>query len=127
MDRVTVAEAAQRLGISKDAVRQRIRRNTIEYKRDERGSVYVLLPPEDAEQDAGAHADHDAVLLDYVETLKERIRNLEEESRRKDHILALQLEHMRALEPPSEARRGPLSDEEGTSRGGPRPGARSQP
>ena len=34
--------------------------------------------------------------------LKERIRHLEEESRRKDHLLAAALERIPAIEPPAE-------------------------
>ncbi len=43
MDRLTVAEAAERLGVTQDAVRQRVQRNTIEHERTEEGRVYVYL------------------------------------------------------------------------------------
>src|SRR5919112_1099640 len=45
MDRVTVQEAAQRLGISQDAVRQRIRRGSMRHDKDDKGRVYVYLNP----------------------------------------------------------------------------------
>src|SRR5918999_5591194 len=45
MDRVTVQEAAQRLGISQDAVRQRVRRGSMRHDKDDKGRVYVYLKP----------------------------------------------------------------------------------
>src|SRR5436305_6285735 len=41
MHRMTVAEAAQHLGITSDAVRQRIRRGSIHHGRHQDGKVYV--------------------------------------------------------------------------------------
>jgi len=44
------------------------------------------------------------VLLDYVQTLKERIERLEEESRRKDTIIMTMAQRIPELEPASEPR-----------------------
>jgi excisionase family DNA binding protein len=41
---LTVAQAAEVLGVSQDAVRKRIRRGTIQSGRDESGRVYVYVP-----------------------------------------------------------------------------------
>jgi excisionase family DNA binding protein len=41
---LTVAQAAEVLGVSQDAVRKRIRRGTIQSGRDESGKVYVYVP-----------------------------------------------------------------------------------
>lgn len=62
--RVTVAEAADRLGVSKDAVRARIKRGTIDHERDEAGNVFVFVPwgaAQDANQggDQGGDANAD--------------------------------------------------------------------
>lgn len=48
-DRVTVQEAARRLGIKDDAIRKRIQRGTLEHDKDADGRVYVYL---DATHDA---------------------------------------------------------------------------
>ena|SRR5215208_7212741 len=51
MDRVSVSEAATRLGVTPDAVRQRIRRGTIEYDKTEDGRYYVYLTAHDSRRD----------------------------------------------------------------------------
>jgi len=43
LDRLTVSEAAKRLEVSTEAIRQRIRRGTIEYDQDDDGKYYVYL------------------------------------------------------------------------------------
>src|SRR5215210_9599466 len=47
-----------------------------------------------------------------VEEMRDRIRYLEEESRRKDHLLAAALERMPAIEAPTEARESPVTSQE---------------
>ena len=43
MDRVTVAEAALRLGVKEQAIRKKIQRGTLTYDKDEDLRVYVYL------------------------------------------------------------------------------------
>src|ERR671915_2232058 len=98
MDKLTVAEAADRLGISQEAVRRRIGRGTIEYDKDDDGRVYVFLSPtntphdtvHDGIQDGVPVGVHDAL----VEELRARVIFLEaeledrkEKARRKDTII----------------------------------------
>jgi hypothetical protein len=124
--RLTVAQAADQLGISVDAVRARIKRETIEHVR-EGGRVYVLLG---ADQDDASHAQDNAQDADQaspedahdyrdelLEELKDRVRYLEEESRRKDHLLAAALERIPAIEAPSEATGGSETVSEEPRRG----------
>jgi excisionase family DNA binding protein len=47
-DRVTIQEAAQRLGVKEDAVRKRIQRGSMRHEKAEDGRVYVWV---DAAQD----------------------------------------------------------------------------
>jgi hypothetical protein len=57
--RVPLREAAQLLGVSKDAVRQRIRRGTIRSEKGEDGRVYVYVDASpDASQPQADHAGH---------------------------------------------------------------------
>ncbi len=84
---VNVQEAARILGVSKQAVRQRIYRNTIPHTKDTNGTVYVQITPPNAEGHGESNDVDNTVLLDYVATLKDRIKHLEEESSRKDHII----------------------------------------
>ena len=103
-----------------DAIRSRIKRDSIGYVREE-GRVYVVLGDDqgatstdqggdpgsaqyadhhehdDRRQDDGRREDHRDEL---VEELRNRVRYLEEESRRKDHLLAAALERIPAIEAP---------------------------
>jgi len=106
------------LHITQDAVRKRIKRGYIEWERDDEGRLYVWVDPTETAKETSSETSKDvddAVLLDYVETLKERVRHLEEESRRKDHLLAAALERIPAIKPPdtpSEARESPVTASE---------------
>ena len=83
MDRLSVSEAAARLGVTPDAVRQRIRRSTIEYDKTEDGRYYVYLTPQDNRHDTV----QDALANALVERLKDENTFLRRELERKDAIL----------------------------------------
>jgi excisionase family DNA binding protein len=129
MDRVTVQEAAQRLGISQDAVRQRIRRGSMRHDKDDKGRVYVYLNPTDTRRtpvhDVPRDAVHDASRNNELVTeLRNRIQFLEteltdrkEESRRKDHIIAALTQRIPELEPASEPREYSERPSENVDRG----------
>ncbi len=80
-----MAEAAEVLGISKDAVRMRVRRGTLSYEKGEDGLVYVFLDPTaDATGNATTNADRDAVppggpSRELVEEMRGRIEDLREQ------------------------------------------------
>lgn len=115
--RVTVGEAAQLLGISKDAVRMRIRRGTLRSeKSDDR--VYVWMDDE-------VYVDHNAVRPQdevegstLAEELREQVRYLREqldrerearteERRRHDTLMAQLMQRIPELEPPRERPEAP--------------------
>src|SRR5215207_141202 len=116
MDRVTVQEAAQQLGITQDAVRQRIRRGSMRHDKDDKGRVYVYLDPTDTRPTPVHDVPHGTVhdtsrSNELVTELRNRIQFLEtelmdrkEEARRKDHIIAALTQRIPELEPPSEPR-----------------------
>ena len=117
LQRLTVAEAAARLGITQDAVRQRIRRDTIRHEKDESGRVYVYLDSTDTAHDSVHDGPHDGV-QDSVhaaraEELRDRVRFLEAELERKDAILMTMAQKMPELEAPSEPTGSPVSADEG--------------
>jgi hypothetical protein len=108
--RLSVPQAAERLGVTQDAIRKRIKRGYIAWEKDDDGRLYVWADPTEKSKETSSKTSsetsrdvEDEVLLDYVETLKERIRHLEEESRRKDHLLAAALERIPAIEAPPDA------------------------
>lgn len=108
--RLSVPKAAERLGVTQDAIRKRVKRGYIEWEKDEDGRLYVWVDPAETAKETSSETSSETskdvdetMLLDYVETLKERIRHLEDEARRKDHLLAAALEKIpQAIEPPQD-------------------------
>ncbi len=98
MDRLSLKEAAEVLGISEDGVRKRVKRGSIPHDRDEDGKLYVYLDASKTEPEMSVDASGDSVHQELVEELRDRIRYLEEESRRKDHLRAAALERIPAIE-----------------------------
>jgi IS30 family transposase len=113
---LTVAQAADALGVSQDAVRKRIRRGTIQSGRNESGRVYVYVPASETahktDQDTSrTQSDSPALTselrdrLRYVEEQLEAERQAHAEARR---LLMAALERIPPqLEAPQEARESP--------------------
>jgi excisionase family DNA binding protein len=99
--RYTVREAADVLGISAGAVRNRISRGTLRNVR-EGGRVFVLLADDEPQSTTGLQSADNALISE----LRDQIKYLREENRRKDHLLAAALERippqLEAPEPESE-------------------------
>ena len=107
LDRVSVAEAAQRLGVKEQAIRKRISRGTLQHDKDEDGRVYVYIAsdPQDEVQSIDARANTHLEAL--VDTLQEQNQFLREELARKDAILLNMTEAMKALTPPAQQEQSP--------------------
>jgi hypothetical protein len=118
-----VAEAARVMGISRDALYKRIRRDSVDWEKGEDGRIYVHVDTAtDADMDEGmdaamgASTDQSALVASLQEQvsflrdvlqardkeLRQREAEYREESRRKDHLLAAALERIPALEAPQE-------------------------
>jgi hypothetical protein len=122
--RVTVDEAARHLGLTVDAVRKRVQRGQIAYKKDQAGRVRIILDEGQTLQDkspdsVGQAAGHG----ELVEELRDRVHSLErmleeereartEERRRHDTLMAQLMQRLPELEAPastSEAREPDVS------------------
>ena len=119
-DRVTIQEAALRLGVKEDAIRKRIQRGSMRHEKAEDGRVYVWVATtqattQDAEQrsqDTYRDTTQDERLGDLREQVAYLRRQLDEERearRRADMILAQlaqanaeQARTIRAIEAPQE-------------------------
>jgi predicted ArsR family transcriptional regulator len=119
--RTTVAEAADLLGISAEAVRGRIRRGTLPVERDG-GTVYVLV---DKPEPGRTTADQSRTTADrtddrtdaLIETLARQVEDLREQVRaeRQAHaearrIIAGLVERIPAIEAPQEPSESPQSE-----------------
>jgi hypothetical protein len=114
--RTTVAQAAEILGISAEAVRGRIRRGTLPVER-EGGTVHVLLDERmhnrttaDQPRTTGDQPDDRTDLL--ISELQDRVRSLEEANRENRRIIAALTSRIPALEAPSDERESPQTVEE---------------
>jgi hypothetical protein len=118
-----VAEAAQILGISAEAVRGRIRRGTLPVER-EGGAVYVLIEGRDENRTT---TDQPRTTTDQpgdrtdllIAELQDRVRSLEEANRENRRIIAALTSRIPAIEAPPEARESPETVEEEQGRGRP--------
>jgi hypothetical protein len=113
MHRLSVADAATQLGITSDAVRQRIRRGSIPHERDQDGKVYVYIHPNETRQDDRQDAYRD----ELVAELRNRIEFQERELERKDAIIMSLTQRIPELEPASEPREGPSEAHHGAGQG----------
>jgi hypothetical protein len=101
LDRVTIQEAARRLGVSEGAIRKRVTRNTLHHDKAPDGRVYVYLDAGDrqgvdAVQDTGVNP-HSTALISQLEGEVEFLRD---QVRRQQEIIAQQALTMRQLSAP---------------------------
>jgi hypothetical protein len=102
--RVTQREAAERLGVSVEAIRKRVKRGTLRSDKGEDGRRHVYLP--DDPDAGGSQPEPDTLTselrdrLHYVEGQLEAERQAHAEARR---LLAAALERIPAIEAPETA------------------------
>ena len=110
MVRLTVAEAAEALGITEAGVRKRVQRNQIPHERGDDGRLFVWISPGEtrhAESRDEPDVSRDSGEASLVPELRDRIRFLERmleareaELQRRDVMLINMTEAMKALNPP---------------------------
>ncbi len=117
--RVTMADAARTLGISKEAVRKRVQRGTLRSDVGEDGRRYVYV---DAGRDAGGDDLRNNITEvdprdDLIATLKEQLeaeRNAHAETRRIAYALAQRVPELEAAPEPREAPQTAAADDGGS-------------
>lgn len=108
MDRLTIQDAARRLGVSEGAVRKRVARGTLEHDKEDDGRVYVYLDTGvDGGQDEGVDPNSNAL----ISHLEDEITYLRDENRRKDEIIMQQAMTMRQLTAPESPAPDPKEEE----------------
>jgi len=117
-ERLTIQEAAHRLGVSESAVRKRIKRGTLQREKTEDGRVLVYMESTSAPgTEVVRTPERDVLISEMQERLAFLERELDvrtEEIRRRDTIIMNMTEAMKALNPlapedSSEARESPES------------------
>ena len=125
MDRVTVVEAAARLGVKEQAIRKRIQRGTLAHDKDDDGRVHVYLDPEYGATGTGNGVDTGMSTLvqslqDQIAYLRQEAEDWKEEARRKDTIIMSLTQRFPELETPVESPGGLQTTSEGPTKGNPR-------
>jgi hypothetical protein len=131
--RVHLSEAAALLGVSKDAVRMRVKRGTLRSEKGENGRVYVWV---NVNPDADPNAVHPQggveAWRELIDELRDRVRSLEDANRENRRIIAAltqripEIEAPREQAPSQEAPGGPQSGADGQERAEPRPAGDAQ-
>src|SRR5919199_3053623 len=101
--RVTISEAAARLGVTEGAIRKRIQRGSLLKEQREDGRVYVYLPlsHDPSYEQSRSEPRHTPDPRDeLILQLRGEVEAWREESRRKDTIIMNMTETMKALSPP---------------------------
>ena len=107
VERLTVAQAAAQLGVSQDAIRKRIRRNTIDYDQDPDGRIYVYVDSSEIAQEESSDASIERLVQvqhDDIDFLRRELETRTEEIRRRDSIIAALTQRLPEIEAPSEPR-----------------------
>jgi hypothetical protein len=105
VERLTVAQAAAQLGVSQDAIRKRIRRDTIDYDQDPDGRIYVYVDSSEIAQHESSDASIERLVQvqhDDIEFLRRELETRTEEIRRRDSIIAALTQRLPEIEAPSE-------------------------
>jgi hypothetical protein len=130
--RLTVAAAAERLGITKEAVRKRISRGTLRSDKDTDGTVRVYIPTSRTSSGTASEAIGRDELVELLRAQLEDLRAdrdaWRDQARRSDYMASAAMDRtrelesrIRELEAPSEARESPEPVEEEPERAEPRP------
>jgi excisionase family DNA binding protein len=110
-DRVTIQQAAERLGVKEDAIRKRIQRGTLRHEKTSEGRVFVWVDAaQDATQDTAQatsrDASQDALLTAKDETiaaLREQLAQANERDRENRRIIAALTQRIPAIEAPPDS------------------------
>jgi hypothetical protein len=130
VERLSVGEAAQALGVTRDAIHKRISRGSIEYEKGEDGRFYVFVDSSTSGLDSSTDTSKDESKVEALERLiqnqQDRIAFLErmleeerevrtEERRRHDTLMAQLMQRIPEIEAPSEPPGAPTAAMEGQS------------
>lgn len=108
MERVTVPEAAELMGVTQSAVRKRMQRGTIPWDKDGEGRIYVYVDPSETSPGTGKDRARDKATGqsrdELLEAYREQVDFLRRELERKDTLLMSLMQRIPELEAPSEPR-----------------------
>jgi hypothetical protein len=113
VERLSVVEAAEALGVTRDAIHKRIRRGSIAHEQGDDGRFYVYVDTSTTGTEKSTDMSVDDRTDILIAELQDRVRSLEEANRENRRIIAALTQRIPAieapLEPPSETPGSPES------------------
>lgn len=111
VDRMSVPEAAELLGVTQSAVRKRVQRGTIPWDKDSEGRIYVYVDLSEAGPETVRDKSRDATpgqpRDELLEAYRDQVDFLRRELERKDTLLMSLMQRVPELEPAPEPRDAP--------------------
>jgi excisionase family DNA binding protein len=101
VERLSVTEAAERLGVSRDAIHKRIRMGSIEHEQGADGRFYVYVDASTTAADASTDVSIDDRTDLLIAEMQDRIRSLEEANRENRRIIAALTSRIPPMEAPA--------------------------
>jgi predicted DNA-binding protein YlxM (UPF0122 family) len=83
VERLSIMEAAEVLGVTRDAIHKRIKKGSLEYEKGEDGRLYVYVDTSTSGLDKSVDESKDEVLERLIESQQDRIAFLEQELERR--------------------------------------------
>ncbi len=117
MDRVSVPEAADLLGVTQSAIRKRIQRGTIPWDKDSEGRTFVYMDPLETGHETGQDTPEVQSRDEVLEVYRDQVEFLRRELERKDTLLMSLMQRIPELEAPSEPRDTPTLATEEAAKG----------
>jgi len=120
VDRLSVPEAAELLGVTQSAVRKRVQRGTVPWDKDSEGRIYVYVDLSEMSPETGWDKARDAATGqsrdELLEAYRDQIDFLRRELERKDTLLMSLMQRVPELEPASEPREAAAALPDGTTK-----------
>ncbi len=121
VDRMSVPEAAELLGVTQSAVRKRVQRGTIPWDKDNEGRIYVYVDSSEAGPETVRNKSQDAAAgqsrNELLEAYRDQVEFLRRELERKDALLMSLMQRVPELEPAPEPRDAPETASPRSDRG----------
>ena len=121
VDRLSVPEAAELLGVTQSAVRKRVQRGTIPWDKDSEGRIYVYVDLSETSRETGRDKTRDGTTGqsrdELLEAYRDQIDFLRRELERKDTLLMSLMQRVPELEPAPEPHEAAAAPPNGTTKG----------
>jgi hypothetical protein len=101
VERLSVTEAAERLGVTRDAIHKRIRMGSIEHEQGADGRFYVYVDTSTTAADTSTDVSIDDRTDLLIAEMQDRIRSLEEANRENRRIIAALTSRIPPIEAPA--------------------------